>query len=100
MSLSNDDATLRYFLSYRGIGLPLNLCEELVPNALRHRNTYFRARYDTAGRMLWCEKLVYDEVEMRHDYRWDATGRLAQATISVGEDEPQVLRMEPGVPAT
>jgi len=93
MSPSKDHPTLRYFLSYRGTGVPLNFCEELAPDALRHRNTYFRAGYDSAGRMLWCEKMVYEEVEMRHDYTWDATGRLTQAMITVGEEEPQVLRL-------
>ena len=50
--------TLRYFLTYRGVTLPLCLTEELAPDALRNRNTYFQADHDEAGRMLWLEKMV------------------------------------------
>ncbi|TAK75376.1 MAG: hypothetical protein EPO12_18795 [Aquabacterium sp.] len=85
-------AALRYFLTYRGIALPLVLTEELAPEALRHRNTYFRAAYDAQGRMLWVEKLVYDEVEMRHDYRWADDGSLCGATVSMPDEEPRELR--------
>ena len=35
--------TIRYFLTYRGVRLPLTLTEELSPEALQHRNTYLRA---------------------------------------------------------
>ena len=82
----------RYFLSYTGVQLPLRLLEELPADALRNRNTYFRASYDEAGRMLCCEKMVYGEVEMRHDYTYDASGKLVEATITNGdEDEAQTL---------
>lgn len=91
--------TRRYFLTYRGVTLPLCLSEELTPEALRNRNTYFQADYDAAGRMLWLEKVVYGEVELRHDYRWAGDGRLASATITTGDEEPQVREFEPGVPA-
>lgn len=83
---------LRYFLTYRGVTLPLCLTEELAPDALRNRNTYFRAAYDDAGRVLWLEKLVYAEVEMRHDYQWHSDGTLATATISSPDEEPQVIQ--------
>ncbi len=88
--------TLRYFLTYRGVTLPLCLTEELAPDALRNRNTYFRAAFDTAGRMLWAEKLVYGEVEMRHDYHWRDDGTLCGATISSPDEEPQELVCMPG----
>ncbi|GAB4063174.1 DUF6156 family protein [Uliginosibacterium sediminicola] len=78
----------RYFLSYSGIKLPLQLLEELPADALRNRNTWFRACYDEAGRMISCEKLVYGEVEMRHDYRWSAAGTLLEARIQ-GPDEDE-----------
>ncbi|MBX3605736.1 MAG: hypothetical protein KF788_10700 [Piscinibacter sp.] len=78
---------LRYFLTYRGVRLPLALAEELAPDALRHRNTYFRAEFDPAGRVCWLEKLVYGEVEMRHDYEWSTDGRLVAATLRDAEGE-------------
>ncbi len=37
----------------------------------------FRAAYDDAGRLVWVEKLVYGEVELRHDYLWRETARSA-----------------------
>lgn len=84
----------RYFLTYRGVRLPLQLVEELAPDALRHRNTYFRASYDAAGRVQCIEKLVYGEVELRHDYRWTASGRLAAATLTTGGEDPQHLEFD------
>ncbi len=91
----NTTTAQRYFLSYTGTKLPLHLLEELPADALRNRNTYFRASYDAAGRMLCCEKMVYGEVEMRHDYSYDASGKLVEATINSGdEEEAQTLRFD------
>jgi len=87
--------TRRYFLTYRGVTLPLCLSEELAPDALRNRNTYFQADYDAAGRMLWLEKMVYGEVELRHDYGWASDGTLCSATISTPDEEPQVRTFGP-----
>jgi len=42
----------RYFLTYRGVKLPLQLAEELAPETLANRNTWFRADYD--ARVCWC----------------------------------------------
>jgi hypothetical protein len=85
--------TLRYFLTYRGVALPLLLTEELTADALSNRNTYFRAAFDADGRMLWVEKLVYGAVDMRHDYRWGDDGTLCEATVSEPDEEPRVLRL-------
>jgi hypothetical protein len=76
--------TLRYFLTHRGVTLPLVLvlAEELAPEALRNRNTYFPAGYSAAGQLLWIEKRVYGDVELRHDDTWNAAGHLVQATIT------------------
>jgi hypothetical protein len=82
---------LRYFLTYRGVKLPLTLAEELAPDAIRNRNTYFQAEYDDAGRLCWLEKLVYGEVEMRHDYVYDEAGSLREARIHMVDEEPQQL---------
>jgi Family of unknown function (DUF6156) len=86
--------TVRYFLTYRGVRLPLTLTEELAPEALQHRNTYLRAGFDAAGRTLWLEKRVYGEVEMRHDYRWHDDGRLAGATVRTLDEEPRELSFD------
>jgi hypothetical protein len=79
----------RYFLTYRGVKLPLQFAEELAADALSNRNTYFVVSYDGAGRIVRCEKQVYGEVEMSHVYAYDDAGRLVSACITVGDDEPQ-----------
>lgn len=84
-------ATLRYFTSYSGAGLPLKLVGELAADDMRNRNTFFRGRYDDAGRLVCCEKIVYGETEVRHDYAYHADGRLARATIDDGGDDPAVV---------
>jgi hypothetical protein len=90
---TTEDRSVRCFLTYSGIKLPLQLSQELDLASLRHRNTYFRAEYDAQGRMLRCDKMVYGEVEMRHDYRYNDDGSLREAVVtSADEDEPQVLR--------
>lgn len=86
---------LRYFLTYRGVTLPLALAEELAPQALRNRNTYFRAAYSTTGQPQWIEKLVYGEVELRHDYRWSDAGELIGAVISTPDDDAQWVQIGP-----
>lgn len=92
MSASSEQRTVRCFLTYSGVKLPLQLSQELDAASLRHRNTYFRAEYDAQGRMLRCDKMVYGEVEMRHDYSYDEAGVLREAIItSADEDEPQVM---------
>jgi hypothetical protein len=86
----------RYFLTYSGVSLPLNLMSPLDPNDLANRNTFFRARYDEAERLLLCEKMVYGEVELRHTYEYRSDGGLARALIEMGEDETEVLFDENG----
>ncbi|MBU3889655.1 hypothetical protein FM996_12355 [Methylosinus sporium] len=85
-----------YFLTYSGVSLPLKLTSPLDPNDLNNRNTFFRARYDEAERLLLCEKMVYGEVELRHAYEYRAEGGLARALILMGEDETEVLFDENG----
>lgn len=76
MDAPSEQRTVRCFLTYSGVKLPLQLSQELDTALLRHRNTYFRAEYDAQGRMCRCDKMVYGEVEMRHDYRYDTIGRF------------------------
>ena len=89
----------RYFLSYSGVSLPLKLLSPLAASELQNRNTYFRAVYDEAGRLVSCEKLVYGEVELTHLYEYRADGVLSRARISMGDDEPtELLFDESGAP--
>ena len=84
-------ALRRWFLSYSGVSLPLRLTGELAEADLRNRNTWFEAGYAADGRMLWLEKRVYGEAELRHDYHWAPDGQLHSATIQMPDEAPQVL---------
>jgi hypothetical protein len=94
--MSSDEGDYRYFLTYSGVSLPLNLVSPLSADDLSNRNTYFRARYDEEERLLLCEKIVYGEVELSHAYEYRAEGGLARALIALGEDETEVLFDENG----
>jgi hypothetical protein len=88
------ETALRYFLTYSGVDLPLKLSGELSADALRNRNTYFRAAYDALGQLRCCEKLVYGEVEMTHRYDYHANGALASAEVTIGDDDMQTMRFD------
>lgn len=81
----------RYFTSYSGTQLPLNLVGELAAADMSNRNTFFRANYDAAGQLIRCEKVVYGEIESCHDYRYHPDGRLAQALIDDGSGDSNVV---------
>jgi hypothetical protein len=91
--------TTKYFLTYSGVKLPLNMVSPIEANALGNRNTYFRAGYDVDGRMITCEKIVYGEVELRHDYHYRADGRLDRARIDMAGEETEILFDDNGVGA-
>ena len=82
---------LKYYLSYSGRGLPLNLVSSIEADELENRNTYFRASYDSHDRMTLCEKIVYGEVELRHLYRYREDGGLAGATIEMDGDTTELV---------
>lgn len=88
----------RYFVTYSGLRLPLNLVQPLDEKELHNRNTYIRATYDADGRLATCEKLVYGEVELLHEYFYRADGVLASARIAMGEDESVVECDAAGAP--
>jgi len=87
-------ARQRQFLSYRGVGLPLQLVQELDAQSVRNRNTYYRATYDAQDRPVCIEQVVYGETALQHDYRWHADGRLAEAVIRMPDEEPVVKRFD------
>lgn len=89
--------TFKYFLSYTGVRLPLKMVSPISADALENRNTYFRASYDASDRMVTCEKIVYGEVELRHDYRYGPDGRLVHAHIDMAGEETEILFDENGV---
>lgn len=90
-AMNETASTTRYFTSYSGVRLPLNLVGELSADDMRNRNTFFRGHFATDGRLLCCEKVVYGEIEVCHHYRYHADGRIAQAVIDDGGDEAETI---------
>ncbi len=86
-----DSDSCRYFISYSGVKLPLNLINEISQSDTENRNTYFCGHYDSEGKMIGCEKRVYGALEFEHRYSYHSNGMLKQAAITHGGDEPQCL---------
>jgi len=81
----------RFFVSYSGVKLPLNLVNPIAPEALSNRNTFIRAYYDKAGLLLRFEKIVYGEVELTHRYEYHRNGALSRAEIAMLDEDVVVL---------
>ena len=90
----NINAHCRYFVSYSGVKLPLNLVMPLDAAALNNRNTFFRAWFDATERLLSCEKITYGEVELAHRYEYYASGILRQAIIVNTDEETTVMNFD------
>ncbi len=77
----------RVFGSYSGVKLPFNLVNSIAADALSNRNTFIRGYFDTAGKLMEFEKIVYGEVELAHRYEYHDNGVLSRVEIVlVGED--------------
>ncbi|MBF0220109.1 MAG: hypothetical protein HQL49_11385 [Gammaproteobacteria bacterium] len=88
----NEKWHTRYFISYSGVKLPLNLVNPI--ESIDNRNTFFRAHYDANERMVLCEKVVYGEVEISHQYQYYPDGTLKSAAITDEEGEVQALNFD------
>lgn len=84
----------RFFVTYTGVKLPLNLVNAIEPEALTNRNTFFRAYYDANGALTGFDKIVYGEVEMAHRYQYHGNGELARAEISMADEETLILNFD------
>lgn len=84
-------STVRHFVTYSGVSLPLNLTSPLEEADLRNRITFYRAYYDAADRMTTCEKVVYGEIESAHHYSYYPSGALQQAKVVQVIDEETTL---------
>jgi len=95
-----ENCVCRYFVSYSGVKLPLQLVNELVNESeLQNRNTFFRGYFDAEKRLLLCQKLVYGEVELEHKYSYHDNGALRLAEITDVDDELTLLHFdEAGLP--
>lgn len=77
----------RYFLSYSGARLPLNLVSPIEPGEIQNRNTFFGARVNEDGRICLIHKRVYGDIELAHEYAYHADGALKSADIFSIDDE-------------
>ncbi|MFV8816601.1 DUF6156 family protein [Haliea sp. E17] len=89
--MNDNTAYDQYFLSYSGARLPLNLVSQIAPEEVKNRNTYFGAMLDEQGRICLIHKRVYGEIELSHEYRFDANGVLESADIRNVDDERLVI---------
>ncbi len=85
----------RFFASYSGVRLPLNLVGAIDADALSNRNTFIRAYFDRSGALRGFDKIVYGEVELAHRYDYHATGKLSRAEITMLDEDPVILRFDP-----
>ena len=84
----NDTATIcRYFTTYSGVQLPFKLVSELGEHEIRNRNTYFRGYFDADGVLFSFQKIVHGEIEIEHQYTYDASGKLTHAQITDADGE-------------
>lgn len=81
-----NSTTSRYFLSYSSVKLPLKLVNEITEADLNYRNFYYQGFYDDKGQLLHCQKIVYNEVESEHHYRYDDAGVLIWAQITEDDE--------------
>ncbi|TAJ80503.1 MAG: hypothetical protein EPO42_04380 [Gallionellaceae bacterium] len=93
MSVASNEGrgTLRFFVTYTGIKLPFKLVNELQPDEVRNRNTFFRGHFDAQDRLTGFDKLAYGEVELRHDYTYHDNGRIRSAEITDIDGEVTML---------
>ncbi|MGR9116729.1 MAG: DUF6156 family protein [Gammaproteobacteria bacterium] len=92
--MNNEAYQIRYYTSYSGVNLPLNLVSEIGQEDMRNRNTYFQGCFDQHNRLCICRKIVYGETEFEHRYSYHDNGALKQALISEEDDEFTTLRFD------
>lgn len=88
----SEELRTQCFVSYTGMNLPLNLVNPL--ETTENRMTYYRAHYDATERMVLCEKVVYDEVELSHRYQYSPEGVLQTAEITDENGDIEVLQFD------
>ncbi len=89
-----EDLVSRYFISYSGVKLPLKLVNEIDEGGLDNRNTFFKGYYDERNRLVRCEKRVYGETELLHNYAYDENNVLRQAEITDADGELTLLTFD------
>ena len=80
----------RYFVTYTGVDLPFMFVNELAPEALTNRNTYYCVYYDKSGRLVEFEQFAYGAVELAHRYEYHDNGALRRVVILMPEEDPLI----------
>lgn len=94
MSMTAAAGECSYFTTYSGMNLPFRLVEPIAPSQIENRNTFIRAWFDEAERLVGFDKLVYGEVELAHRYTYHAEGGLAFAVIQMADEDTVVLALD------
>jgi hypothetical protein len=84
------DMDRRYFVTYTGVELPFKFVNELAPEALANRNTYYCVYYDKSGRLVEFEQFAYGAVELAHRYEYHDNGALRRVEILMPEEDPMI----------
>jgi hypothetical protein len=84
------DMDRRYFVTYSGVALPFQFVNELAPEALTNRNTYYCVYYDKSGRCVEFEQFAYGAVELAHRYEYHDNGALRRVVIHMPEEDPLI----------
>jgi hypothetical protein len=92
--METEQLECRYFVSYSGVKLPLNLVNELYDSDRNNRNTCFLGFYDADQRLMRCEKRVYGETELLHRYEYYVNGLLRRAEITDADGELSILSFD------
>jgi len=92
----SEERTIRFFVSYTGVKLPVKLVNPLEEADLSNRNTFIRAVFDGQERLLAFEKMVYGEIEISHKYEYGAGGLVRRAEIFMDEQTTEMLFDESG----
>jgi hypothetical protein len=85
--------TPRCFVTYTGVKLPFKLVNELQPNEVQNRNTYFCGYFD-GDRLLGFDKYAYGEIELAHRYSYRDNGKLSGAEITDIDGETTLLEFD------
>ena len=88
------DLICRYYVTYTGVSLPLNLITPLEEEGLEQRITYFRGYYDDQERLMAVEKVVYGEVEFEHRYDYHDDGRIKSAELIEADEDPRIMQFD------
>lgn len=94
-SICNENrGTSRFFVTYTGVKLPFRLVNELQPDEVENRNTFFRGYLDDQDRLTGFDKVAYDEIELSHRYEYHDNGKLKRVEITDIDSEVTVLNYD------